>query len=109
MISKVKPITVVAHGNPTGEETKLQGVRLSVRAEPGLTAPWLERVLRCQAALEVLGEVSTPPNDPYVLPGGWVDIRARSGEEGLEVDVLGADIDESLRIFARAKAFVGAS
>jgi hypothetical protein len=106
VIAEVAPITIVAHGNRSGDEAKLQGARLTIRAEPGLTVAWLERALRCHAALEVLGEVPAAPSDPYVLPGGWVEIRARTGDSGLEVDLLGDDVDDSLRILARAQAFV---
>jgi hypothetical protein len=82
-------------------------VRLVVRAPAGVSAEQLARLLRCHGARALLGEVerSQLGDDPYWLPGSWVDIDVKDTGRSFVVTLTGNSVTENLRILRRAEAF----
>jgi hypothetical protein len=82
-------------------------VRLVVRAPAGVTAEQLGTLLRCHGARALLGEVdrSQLGDDPYWLPGSWVDIDVRDAANSFVVTLTGNTVTDNLHILRRAEAF----
>ncbi len=57
-----------------------RGVDITVRAQPGMTAPWLERVASCHiaAAASGRGTPATGAMDPLLVPGASVRVQETS-------------------------------
>lgn len=63
------------------------GVRIAVRAQPGLTAPWLARVATCHASLAAANQLEAldAKNDPLRVPG--VAVSVEEGATGFIVSL----------------------
>jgi hypothetical protein len=74
----------IANAQPLKEEysvgkTKLtrdRGVQIAIRAQPAMTAPWLERVATCHVALVRSGQLAAAAGDPQLVPGATVHVEA---------------------------------
>jgi hypothetical protein len=68
--------------------SKSTATRIVVRPPEGVSASRMTRVLQCHNARVVLGRAGEAelPNDPYVLPGTWVDNGRRPGQTGKPLD-----------------------
>jgi hypothetical protein len=84
----------------------LVGATITVRAVPGLTAEWLERVMACHLARNAaLGhDVPEMPSCPLVPRG--VSARARSVGDGFAVDVRADTPEGAADVLARARSLV---
>ncbi len=91
----------------SGNEARLQGVRLRLRPFAGTTTTSLEALLYCHQARRILGRSSEVElkNDPYYLPRSWVNISVDSEGGNFLVSIRGSDIKDANEIFSRAKAF----
>ena len=103
----VTPYTRHVMGGPSGMEAHLAGAQLELRPLPGVTAELLQRGLECRSAELLLGRAVPAPNEPYVLPGGWVRIDVKSGGGSFLVTVAAEDPARTHEVLARAQAFVG--
>ncbi len=59
-------------------KTKLthdRGVELAIRAQPSMTAPWLERVATCHMALARSNAIPVDAGDPQLVPGATVHVE----------------------------------
>lgn len=67
------------------------GVQIGLRAQPGLTAPWLERVASCHAALAASSQLKSPDatNDPLLVPG--VEVSVQEAHAGFVISIRGTD------------------
>lgn len=90
-----------------GPEHRLLGARLRLLAQPGVTAEWLERMLKCDAALRSLHQLPGAPDAPHWLPDGWVDISVRSAGDGFHVSLRNDSLEDAQQILARATAYIG--
>src|SRR5271166_5204308 len=63
----------------------LRGARIHVKPLAGISAESLTRSLECHEAAAVLGGAAAPDDDPYVLPGQWVDLAVSSEGDGFVV------------------------
>jgi hypothetical protein len=91
-------------------EHRVNGAKLVVRPPEGVSAERMTRILQCHSARQLLGRSDRPElaNDPFWLPGGWVDIRV-TPEDGNYAVMLEADtITKSLQVYARAAAYADA-
>jgi hypothetical protein len=76
----------IANAQPLKEEyavgkmkmTRDRGVQLAIRAQPSMTAPWLERVAVCHVALVRAGQLAASPGDPQIVPGASIQVEAAS-------------------------------
>ena len=93
----------VSHARQTWRG-ELVGAEVRIRATPGATSEYLERVLWCHA---IGSGPAASPNDPLRPAGGVADVRVRSVGRSFAVMVLGRDAVASKDVAARAHAMVG--
>ena len=81
-------------------EDSPKGAVIRLRATPGMSVPWLERVNSCHVALvesgRLIGKESS--EDPFLVPrvfvwvtevyGGYYDLSVRSANDSLAMEVL---------------------
>jgi hypothetical protein len=60
----------------------LSGARIHVRPLPGTSPEGLTRDLECHQAHAVLVGAQPRDDDPYILPGQWVDLEVSSERDG---------------------------
>jgi hypothetical protein len=84
---------------------RLRGVRLRFRPKAILSADSLQRSAECHQSLVTLGSAPAIPDDPYALPGSWLDIKAISTGDGYVVTVLIDDREKAQRVVDRARHF----
>jgi hypothetical protein len=97
-------------GGAGGCYKRLAGAVITLRALPGVTAEWLDRLLECYSALRLLGKfpAAEQPNDPFWLPGRTVDIDVTSTGKGFAVSIRSLDVGDAQQIQERTRAFVEA-
>jgi hypothetical protein len=103
----VVPMYSQVHSATTGTESRVSGVKLLIRPPETFSADRTLRVLQCHGARGVLGRLdpSQVPDDPYWLPGTWVDIDLVHEAGNFVVTVQAGDIHKNLQLVARARAF----
>lgn len=97
----------IANAKPLKEEyqvgktkmTRDRGVQLAIRAQPSMTAPWLERVASCHVALVRSGQLMASAGDPQVVPGAVVSVEA--AYTGYVVSVRVPDADGAAEVLRR--------
>jgi hypothetical protein len=90
---------------PVDRQARLRGARLHVRPMPGLTGEALLRSLECHQAAVTLGKASAVADDPYVLPGSWLDLDVDSERGGFLVLVRSDSFEEARAVLDRARRF----
>jgi hypothetical protein len=82
------------------------GVQIAVRAQPGLTAPWLARVATCHAALAASGQLESRDarDDTWVVPG--VSVAVSEASTGFVVSVRAPNVSAAEDLNGRAVAMV---
>lgn len=82
------------------QQTRVMGASLQVRAEPGMTAPYMERVLACHAA----SGNAAHPNDPLAPQNGRLaELSVKESQFGFTVNVVGDSPKSGQEIWQRAK------
>jgi hypothetical protein len=95
-----------AHVNQgAGGDRRLDGVNLHMRPNVNTPVGVLQRTLECHQAAVTLGHAPELPEDPYVLPGSWLDIDVSLTKEGLMAAVLIDSPDDARRVVERAHKF----
>jgi hypothetical protein len=69
----------------------------------------LQRGLECHQAHVVLGTASARDQDPYVLPGAWLQIDADSEGDGFVVAVRTDVLPDAKDVLQRARRFLAAN
>lgn len=85
---------------------RLRGARLRFKARRDLSAESLQLSLECHQARVTLGSAHELENDPYTLPGTWLDIDSRSAGDGYVVAVQVDNIAKARVVLDRARQFV---
>lgn len=93
------------NSGPADREARLSGAKLHVRPLPGLSRETIARRIECHQARVVLGQAPSPPDDPYTLPGHWLDIAVDSEGDGFVVLVRADTFAEAQEALARARRF----
>jgi len=88
-----------------GGDLRLRGVNLHMRPTVNAPVGVLQRTLECHEAAVTLGDAPELPEDPYVLPGSWLDIDVSTTNEGLMAAVLTDSPDDARRVVERAHKF----
>lgn len=88
-----------------GGDLRLRGVNLQLRPAVNMPVGVLQRALECHEAAVTLGHAPELPEDPYVLPGFWLDIDVSATSHGLLVAVLTDHPDAARSVVARAHNF----
>jgi hypothetical protein len=106
-ILNVAPMYSQVHSATTGTESRLSGVRLLMRPPELFGADRTLRILQCHGARGVLGRLdpSRIPDDPYWLPGAWLDIDLAHEAGNFVVTVQADSIPKNLQVLERARAF----
>jgi hypothetical protein len=108
IIERVEASYVWMHGGAT-DTNRLRGAKLHMRPSLSVPPAVLQRALECHEASVTLGASSELQEDPYVLPGSWLDIHVSSTEEGLVAAVGTDSFDDARRVLDRAKRFAAAA
>jgi hypothetical protein len=88
-----------------GGDLRLRGVNLHMRPTVNMPVGVMQRTLECHEAAVTLGHAPELPQDPYVLPGSWLEIEVSPTNEGLMAAVLTDSPDDARRVVERAHNF----
>ncbi len=88
-----------------GGDLRLRGANLHMRPTVNMPVGVLQRALECHEAAVALGKAPELPQDPYVLPGSWLEIDVSVTKEGLMAAVLTNSPDDARRVLERAHKF----
>lgn len=81
-----------------------RGVVFGVRAQPGMTAPWLERIASCHIELAAAGRLATTgATDPLLVPG--TTVRVEEAGTGYLISVRVPNDDSASEVTRRMQAF----
>jgi hypothetical protein len=105
VVEAVEPAYAYVSSGPADREPRLHGARIHLRPVAGLSRETIQRSLECHQAHVVLGTAPMRDEDPYVLPGAWLDIDASSEGDGFMVAVQANTIDDAKRVLRRARLF----
>jgi hypothetical protein len=97
----------IAGARPLKEEylvgkTKMthdRGIEIALRAQPAMTAPWLERVASCHVALVKSGQLTAMASDPQVVAGAVVHVE--TADTGYIVSVRVPDAEAAAEVVRR--------
>jgi hypothetical protein len=83
-----------------------RGVVFGVRAQPGMTGPWLERVASCHIELAAAGQLAsnTASADPLLVPG--TTVRVEEAGTGYLVSVRAPNADAASEVTRRTQALL---
>jgi hypothetical protein len=84
----------------------LRGARIQLRPTPGMSSEALTRSVECHQSRVTLGEVVPSADDPYVLPGSWLDLDASSTRDSFVIVVSADDFEDARHVLERARRFV---
>lgn len=86
--------------------SQTEGVAIRLRATPGISVPWLERVNGCHVALVAAGRLAgnVGPADPFILPG--TTVVASEVYAGFVLSVRGPNYDAAREILQRSYALI---
>jgi len=88
-----------------GGDLRLGGVNLHMRPTVNMPVGVLQRALACHEAAVTLGNAPELPQDPYVLPGTWLEIDVSATNQGLMAAVLTDSPEKARRVIERAHMF----
>ena len=88
-----------------GGDLRLRGANLHMRPTVNMPVGVLQRALECHEAAVTLGRAPELPEDPYVLPGSWLEIDVSATNQGLMAAVLTDSPDDARRVVVRAHKF----
>jgi hypothetical protein len=84
----------------------VQGASVTVRATPGVTEEYLERVVRCHVALAQSAGGTSGPN-PLAVPGARATVS--SAGPGFRIDIVGEDKKSARTILVHANELAAAN
>lgn len=102
-VEAVEPSIARVKSGPMDREARMRGALLHVRPLPGVSREGLTRGLECHQVRVVLGQVPPTTDDPYVLPGRWLDIDTDSVGDGFVVRVETDEPADAREVLARAR------
>jgi hypothetical protein len=104
-VDSVEPAYSYVSSGPSDREARLRGARIHVRPLPGFSRESIQRGLECHQKRVVLNEARALDNDPYVLPGRWLDIDVDSEGDGFVVSVTIDSFGDARSVLDRARWF----
>ncbi len=108
VVDIIRPAYTTMGSGPVDREARLRGSRIELRPMPGMSSESLTRTLECHQVRATLGLVAPQDDDPYILPGRWIDIDVDSGKDGFVVLVRADTSEDAREILERARRFVRA-
>jgi hypothetical protein len=109
VIDAVEPAYSYVNSGPVDREPRLRGARIRIKPLAGFSKETIARSVECHESRVVLGQASAPPDDPYVLPGHWLDIDVESEGDGFSVFVRSDEMDTARQVLARAQRYASAT
>ena len=104
-LDSVEPAYSYVASGPVDRQARLRGARIRVRPLAGLSRESLTRVVECHQARVVLGLTRAVTDDPYVLPGRWLDLDVDSAGDGFVVLARIDGFADAHEVLARARRF----
>ena len=101
-IKAVQEIKAEGPVSETETTTERAGARILLRAQPGVTAEWLQRIAECHMARVAASSPAT--QSPLDVKGASVTVQTVG--DGFAVDITSTDRVVAKQIFARARALV---
>jgi hypothetical protein len=98
-VQEVRPATPVSETETT---IPRGGARILLRAEPGMTAEWLQRIADCHTAKVAASDPATLTSSPLDVKGALVTVQSTGN--GFSVDITSPDVRVSKVILERARA-----
>jgi hypothetical protein len=98
-VQEIKPAAPVSEAEtvvPRG------GARILLRAQPGMTAEWLQRIAECHMAKVAASSPATLSTSPLDVKGALVSVQ--SSGDGFAVDITSPDVKVARDILNRARA-----
>ena len=108
-IDAVEPSYSYVKSGPVDREARLRGARIRIKPLPGFSKETLARSVECHQARVVLGEATSSFDDPYVLPGTWLDVDVESEGDGFAILMRSDAPDASRGALDRARRYAPAS
>lgn len=103
-IYKAEPIKEKVFRARAAQPTHVMGASLKVRAEQGMSAPYMERVLACHAA----SGGAVHPNDPlFPQAGTLAKLSVEESKFGFNINVVGDSRKSGEEIWKRAEMLTG--
>jgi hypothetical protein len=106
IIDSVEPAYSYVSAGPVDHQAHLRGARIHLRPLPSASRESFQRELECHEAHVTLGEVQAAADDPYVLPGRWVDIDVDSEGDGFVALARVDQLEDAREVLDRARRFV---
>jgi hypothetical protein len=100
-ISSVQEIKPETPASETESVTQRWGARIVVRAQPGMTAEWLQRVADCHTAQVAVAEPTSLTASPLDVKGARITVT--SAGDGFSVEVTSGDPRVGREILARSR------
>lgn len=100
-VQEIKPETPVSEAETVVPRA---GARLLLRATPGMTAEWMQRIAECHMAQVAAAPPWTLTSSPLDVKGAMVAVQ--SSGDGFTVDITSPDVKVARDILNRAKALV---
>jgi hypothetical protein len=98
-VQEIKPATPVSE---TETVVPRGGARILLRAQPGMTAEWLQRIAECHMAKVAVAAPATLTPSPLDVKGALVSVQSTGN--GFAVDITSPDVKVSKEILTRARA-----
>jgi hypothetical protein len=91
----------------TGEEERVNGATLVIRAPEGVPADKLAQLLQCHSAAVLLGQIDRSKfyDDPTWLPDAWLEIDVKPQAGNFAVTLSANTVARNLQVLQRATAF----
>jgi hypothetical protein len=103
-VDRVEPAySYVATGSD--RRANLRGAAIHVRPLPGMSPESMTRSLECHQASITLGGAQASADDPYVLPGRWLDLDVSSEGDGFVAYARIDSIADARLVLDRARRF----
>src|ERR1700690_147045 len=105
-VLRVEPLLARGHSY----EVHTIGASLLMAPPKGVTAEQLNEILQCHTASMLLEQNNEqgPANDPYFLPGTWLEVSVKSEIGAVSVNVAPDNVHNGLLVLQRAKDFARA-
>lgn len=103
-IYRAEPIEERVFRARASQPTHVMGASLKVRAEPGMSAPHMQRVLACHAA----SGGAAHPNDPvFPQTGTLAELSVEESKFGFKINLVGDSRETGEEILKRAEILSG--
>jgi hypothetical protein len=98
-VQEIKPDSPVSE---TETVVPRAGARILLRAQPGMTAEWLQRIAECHMAKVSVSSPTTLTSSPLDVKGALVSVQSTGN--GFAVDITSPDVKIGREILERARA-----